>query len=304
MVWAILVLVATSACEKVSGATPDTRSPTATTKVLQINLCGNENSAPNGCKGRRSLSNVAIAKAIADEITRTGADTVTLNEACRGQVDALVALLRESGSSAEAAFAASVVAEGLACSGPKEYGNAVLSLRGSLGPARTYRLATSESPEDHVERRNLICATNTVGLTRRSICSTHLMPRAWLPGEHDRQLQNLMDALHQEGKSADTVVLGGDLNAEPETIRKVVEGSGFVDAARWSGPPTYGKHRYDYVLASLPAAPRTRTMQVAPLPFTDHNAIMVELNWQHPEGSSAEQRLRALGRAARTSATD
>jgi len=139
-----------------------------------------------------------------------------------------------------------------------EYGNALL-VRGSIDDVEVVPL---EDPEP----RSAIVARVTVGDLVLSVAATHLGLRGAATG----QLPILLDRL--DARPGPRVLLG-DLNLHPEEVDPLRRGY-----ARPSGGPTFPakapRREIDHVL--LDGLEATASV-VAPLPVSDHRALVVEV---------------------------
>ncbi|MCU1485058.1 MAG: Endonuclease/exonuclease/phosphatase [Actinomycetia bacterium] len=140
-----------------------------------------------------------------------------------------------------------------------EYGNALL-VRGSIDDVEVVAL---EDPEP----RSAIVARIEVGGVGISVAATHLGRR----GAGATQLSILLD--HLAGRPGPRLLLG-DLNLDPEDVDPLALGYD-----RPSGGPTFPAHaprrEIDHVL--LDGLVATAAV-VAPLPVSDHRALVVELD--------------------------
>jgi endonuclease/exonuclease/phosphatase family metal-dependent hydrolase len=234
-----------------SGQSATTPAGRSTYALMQMNLCL---SGLAGCYGKVAYPAV-VDEAVA-RIREEHPDSVTLNEACRGDV---ARIARRTGYRMRFS---SVVYSGqrLRCvlpGGRGLFGDAVLTKAA---------IQSSESREFNaqagIERRRWLCLT-----TRRDIdvCTAHLNTRS--PIEitgHDRQCVELT-ALLERRASARTVIFGGDVNRHPSCAP-----SGFWTRTDSSAEQAPGlQHAYGSGRLRSPSA------QVLPATHTDHDVLLV-----------------------------
>jgi endonuclease/exonuclease/phosphatase family metal-dependent hydrolase len=144
-----------------------------------------------------------------------------------------------------------------------EYGNALL-VRGSIDDAQVLAI-----PDE--EPRSAIVARATVGDVGLSVCATHL----GLQGRAKGQLPGLLDALRQRPGPR---VLLGDLNLDPEVVDEL-KGELTHVASDPTWPAKAPRRTIDHVL--LDGLVATAAV-VAPLPVSDHRALVVEVELRCP----------------------
>lgn len=205
-------------------------------RFLQFNICG---SACNGGEVER------LCAAVRDVVVLAEPDVATLNEVCLAQADRLWSRLEQAGfGGGSAAFAATAGVS--RCPGPpgeRWYGNALLSRRPGIGAPWIGSLPNRpRSPE----QRSVLSMRTRLGSTPVLASVTHLVQRR-SPELNDRQIAEVF-SIHRAAADAGQVVLfGGDLNATPEQVGRVVgEGAGFVDLAVANPAPTLKGRKIDY----------------------------------------------------------
>jgi endonuclease/exonuclease/phosphatase family metal-dependent hydrolase len=157
-----------------------------------------------------------LVSAISSSIRGTGAQLVALNELCREQYRAVVASLDAAGWPEDPTnFARFEPQDATACGG-QAFGVAIFS-RAPLGTASRYTL----SPDGSSEGRRLLCAPLRARAHLR-FCTSHVTPEInVIDGRQVNKTQ--LDEVHRRLESleaaGDTVLLAGDLNAQPHDER-------------------------------------------------------------------------------------
>jgi endonuclease/exonuclease/phosphatase family metal-dependent hydrolase len=201
---AALVLSCGPAQEEVAPITGQQEQAVATTQKYNIwhwNIAGNTLHGGSTTDG--------LIDIIANSIVGNGAHFVTLNEVCRNQYDALIAALRSRGWPVDTTNFARFVTTRAASTGVCQnyaYGNALFS-KNPLGTSENITL-TDAHPSEH---RKLLCAP-LASLPHMRICVTHITTD---PNYLGTQLTEVRTKLDQYIAAGDTVILAGDLNAEP-----------------------------------------------------------------------------------------
>ena len=186
--------------------------PVETLTVWHWNVAGN---AMHGGSTTDGMVDAALASIVASD-----ADLVSLNELCRQQYEALVEGLRAAGwpeDPADFARFEATVSDGPGSCGGQGFGLALMSRR-PLGVAQRTVL-----PADGHQPRALLCA-GLEGRSRIDFCTTHI----GIVGEPDpvsgvprnvAQLDAVLAELGVRHAAGRTVLLAGDLNAQPQYRR-------------------------------------------------------------------------------------
>lgn len=250
----LALLTAPAATATTAGADPAARPPGAVPyATLQLNLCL---SGLAGCFGGTAYPSV-VDEAVRT-ITRTGADAVTVNEACSGDVERIA---EETGM--DSRFA-TVLYRGapLPCVSPGGrgvFGNAVLT-RSAIVASDDRAFVAQLGAEE----RRWLCATTEDGVRA---CTAHLSVAgtAAQAATNDAQCQELARVLAAGGPRTATV-FGGDVNRQ----------TGCAPAGAWT--------LRDDAAAQAPGiqhahGTRSRLLrpvaEVVPMTFTDHDALLV-----------------------------
>jgi endonuclease/exonuclease/phosphatase family metal-dependent hydrolase len=200
-----LVAVAATA---VGLAWPAQATVTATYTVWTWNVAGwamHRGSATDG-----------LVPTISRSIQDRGANLVALNELCRDQFRAVLASLRAAGWADDPSnFARFEPQDATACGG-QSFGVAIFS-RAPLGAANRYTLSSDGSAEG----RRLLCAPLTSRAHLR-FCTSHITPETnVIDGQevNQTQLNEVRRTLESFNAAGDTVLVAGDLNAQPHEER-------------------------------------------------------------------------------------
>ena len=241
-------LAASAAATDSDGTQPQGRSEYST---LQMNLCL---SGLAGCyAGTRypAVVDEAIAK-----IRATGADAVTLNEACSGDVERIA---RETGY--DHAFATVIYGGApLPCRDPGErgvFGNAVLT-RDDITSAEGGPYQAQTGPE----QRRWICVT-TPADTR--VCTSHLGVAGTRDqaATNDAQCAELAEVL---ARGDQATLFGGDVNRQASCAPSHAWTDRDEEAAQAPG--------IQHVYGTSPGLVRPRD-EVLPMSHSDHDALLV-----------------------------
>jgi len=200
-----LVAVAATA---VGLAWPAQATVTATYRVLTWNVAG--------WAMHRGSTTDELVPAVTRSIQASGAQLVALNEVCEDQYRALVASLRAAGWPEDRADFARFEPHGPDYCGGQAFGIAIFSTA-PLGAASRYVLSSDGTPEG----RRLLCAPLASRVHLR-FCTSHV---TWVNdvvnGERATatQLNEVLRRLESFNADGDTVLLAGDLNAQPHYAR-------------------------------------------------------------------------------------
>ena len=200
-----LVAVAATA---VGLAWPAQATTTATYSVLTWNVAGWAMHAGSTTDG--------LVTTISTSIQDSGAQLVALNELCEDQYRALVARLRAAGWPDDPTDFARFEPHGPDYCGGQAFGVAIFSTV-PLGAASRYVLPSDGTPEG----RRLLCAPLASRLHLR-FCTSHV---TWVNdivnGQRATatQLNEVLSRLESFNDAGDTVLLAGDLNAQPQFQR-------------------------------------------------------------------------------------
>lgn len=160
-----------------------------------------------------------LIEAAVSSIRNRDADFVAFNELCRNQYVALQDALRAAGwpeGESFSRFAESLPASAGVCRGTA-YGNAIFS-RAPLGTASTLVLPS----DGRREGRTMLCAPLRDAPHMR-FCTAHISTSSDVGPDglaaNVRQLMAVEDRLDEYHAAGDTVVLAGDINAQPSYAR-------------------------------------------------------------------------------------
>jgi endonuclease/exonuclease/phosphatase family metal-dependent hydrolase len=165
-------------------------------------------------------TDTGLIAAAASSIVNRDADFVAFNELCRSQYRALQDALIARGWPADetnfARFSASRPGGTSICNGT-EYGNAIFSRR-PFGAAENFTLPSDGSAED----RTMLCAP-LASLPHMRFCTTHITtsnaPAPDGVAHNIRQLRAVLNQIEDYWRAGDTVLIGGDFNAQPDYAR-------------------------------------------------------------------------------------
>ena len=153
-----------------------------------------------------------LVPTLSSSVQRGGAPLVALNEVCEAQYRALLASLRAAGWPDDPTnFARFEPHSSTACGG-QAFGLVILS-KAPLGVANRYTLSSDGSSEG----RRLLCAPLESHPHLR-VCTTHITPEnVVIDGQRitDTQLDEVLGRLESFNAAGDTVLIAGDLNAQP-----------------------------------------------------------------------------------------
>lgn len=200
-----LVAVAATA---VGLAWPAQASVTATYTVSTWNVAG--------WAMHRGSTTDGLVSTISRSVQARGAELVALNEVCESQYRAVVASLRAAGWPEDPTDFARFEPHGPTACGGQAFGLAILS-RAPLGAANRYALASDGSTEG----RRLLCAPLRARPHLR-FCTTHITPETGVvDGQraNETQLNEVHSRLESFNAAGDTVLVAGDLNAQPHDRR-------------------------------------------------------------------------------------
>ena len=217
---------------------------------------------------------------VATVIRESGADVAMLQEVDRGttrsgNVDQVARLASLTGF--HAAFGKTLNYQG------GEYGIAILSRR-SIRSDTLLRLPVNPPQERSgagYEPRGALRATILTSLGEVRVLNTHIDPSRedFYRLQEARELVRIGDALQVGGS---TVILGGDLNSEPESaVIAIFAASGWKDGWQcgsgngFTYPAKLPVKRIDYLL--LPPELRCRTARVVESQASDHLPVLYEI---------------------------
>jgi endonuclease/exonuclease/phosphatase family metal-dependent hydrolase len=245
----VLALTGCDGASRTSGAVA--REPSTYT-LMQMNLCL---SGLAGCYGK-----AAYPAVVEEAVARIGGahpDAVTVNEACRGDVERIA---RRTGY--DLRFARVIYrGEPLRCVRPGGrglFGDAVLT-------AETVRSADSRDFEAQagIERRRWLCVTTRDGV---DVCTAHLNTRTSLEvAGNDAQCAELAGLLARRAP-ARAVIFGGDVNRR----RSCAPGGGWTRTDRSAAQAPGLQHVYGSGPFSSPSA------EVVPAVHSDHDVLLVQ----------------------------
>ena len=164
----------------------------------------------------RGSATDALVPTISSSIQDSGAQLVALNEVCEDQYGAVVASLRAAGWPEDPTNFARFEPHGPDYCGGQAFGVAIFSTA-PLGAANRYVLSSDGTPEG----RRLLCAPLASRVHLR-FCTSHV---TWVNdvvnGERATatQLNEVLRRLESFNADGDTVLLAGDLNAQPHYPR-------------------------------------------------------------------------------------
>jgi endonuclease/exonuclease/phosphatase family metal-dependent hydrolase len=189
-------------------AWPAQATMTATYRVLTWNVAG--------WAMHRGSTTDALVPTITDAVRDSGAQLVALNEVCEDQYRALVASLRAAGWPDDPTDFARFEPHGPDYCGGQAFGVAIFS-RAPLGTASRYVLSSDGTEEG----RRLLCAP-LASRGHLRFCTSHI---TWVndvvKGQRATatQLNEVLRRLESFNAAGDTVLLAGDLNAQPQYPR-------------------------------------------------------------------------------------
>jgi endonuclease/exonuclease/phosphatase family metal-dependent hydrolase len=164
----------------------------------------------------RGSATDGLVPTISRSIQDRGANLVALNELCRDQYRAVLESLRAAGWPDDPTnFARFEPQDATACGG-QAFGVAIFS-RAPLGAANRYTLPSDGSPEG----RRLLCAPLTSRAHLR-FCTSHITPETGVVDGrkvNETQLNEVRRRLESFDAAGDTVLVAGDLNAQPHDGR-------------------------------------------------------------------------------------
>ncbi len=189
-------------------AWPAQATTTATYSLLTWNVAG--------WAMHRGSTTDGLVTTISSSIQDSGAQLVALNEVCEDQYRALVASLRAAGWPDDPTDFARFEPHGPDYCGGQAFGVAIFSTA-PLGAASRYVLSSDGTPEG----RRLLCAPLASRVHLR-FCTSHV---TWVNDVVDgqrataTQLNEVLSRLESFNAAGDTVLLAGDLNAQPQFQR-------------------------------------------------------------------------------------
>ncbi len=157
-----------------------------------------------------------LVPTVSRSIQGSGAQLVALNEVCEDQYRALVASLRAAGWPDDPADFARFEPHGPDYCGGQAFGVAIFS-KAPLGDASRFVLSSDGTPEG----RRMLCAPLASRVHLR-FCTSHV---TWVNDVVDgqrataTQLNEVLRRLESFNAAGDTVLLAGDLNAQPQYRR-------------------------------------------------------------------------------------
>lgn len=164
----------------------------------------------------RGSATDALVPTISSSIQDSGAQLVALNEVCEDQYGAVVASLRAAGWPEDPTNFARFEPHGPDYCGGQAFGVAIFSTA-PLGAANRYVLSSDGTPEG----RRLLCAPLASRVHLR-FCTSHV---TWVNDVVNgrrataTQLNEVLSRLESFNAAGDTVLLAGDLNAQPHYAR-------------------------------------------------------------------------------------
>lgn len=153
-----------------------------------------------------------LVDSISRSVQDSGAQLVALNEVCEDQFRAVVASLAAAGWPDDPTDFARFEAQGATLCGGQAFGLAIFSTA-PLGSANRYTLSSDGTPEG----RSLLCAPLEARRHLR-FCTTHITPdTVVIDGRriNQTQLDEVRARLESFNAAGDTVLVAGDLNAQP-----------------------------------------------------------------------------------------
>lgn len=254
----LLRLLVTGSLVLLSGATPPPASPAGSSAdapytLLQMNLCL---SGLAGCNGGNQYPNV-VEEAI-EQINTTDPDAITLNEACRGDVERIAS---ETGYHARFAIVDYGGAP-LSCVAPGDrgvFGNAVLTKQ-PIKTSTSRPFAVQGDPE----QRRWICVETEQAVT---VCASHLSTRGWAAARaaNDDHCAVLEDVLSAYGAKGPTI-FAGDMNRQGSCAPPGMWTLTDVAAEQSAGV----QHSY-----GTTAHFDSPTLEIEPATWTDHDFMVV-----------------------------
>ena len=176
----------------------------------------------------RGSTSDGLMPTIADSVQRNGADLVALNELCEDQFVAMVDELAAAGWAEDPTNFARFEPHSPTACGGQPFGLAIFS-KAPLGTANRYVLPSDGTSEG----RRLLCAP-LKSRPRLRFCTSHITPdTAVINGARATatQLDDVLRRLESFDAAGDTVLLAGDLNAQPSYGRLDSWYSAAVDTA-------------------------------------------------------------------------
>ena len=176
----------------------------------------------------RGSTTDGLIPTIAGSVQRAGADLAALNELCESQFFAVVEELKADGWPQDPTnFARFEPQDATACGG-QPFGVALFSMA-PLGVANRFALPSDGSTEG----RRLLCAP-LLSRPHLRFCTSHITPETTVVNGHratDAQLDDVHTRLEAFSAAGDTVLIAGDLNAQPHYGRLDDWYSASVDTA-------------------------------------------------------------------------
>lgn len=160
----------------------------------------------------RGSTTDGLVPTIARSVQRTGADLAALNEVCEGQFFAVVEELKAAGWPDDPTNFARFEPHSPTACGGQPFGVAIFSTA-PLGAANRYTLASDGTSEG----RRMLCAP-LESQPHLRFCTSHITPDTTVIDGHrisDTQLDEVHTRLESFDAAGDTVLLAGDLNAQP-----------------------------------------------------------------------------------------
>lgn len=164
----------------------------------------------------RGATDDGLIEAAVSSIGNRSADFAAFNELCFTQYRALQTALRAAGWPEDtdnfSRFSETRPGSASICRGTA-YGNAIFSRR-PLGSADDIELPSDGRPE----HRTMLCAP-LASLPHLRFCTTHITTSNEVGTDgfaaNSRQLRAVLDQLERYHRAGDTVIIGGDFNAQP-----------------------------------------------------------------------------------------
>ncbi|MGW0435385.1 endonuclease/exonuclease/phosphatase family protein [Micromonospora sp. NPDC003197] len=180
----------------------------------------------------RGSTTDGLIPALSNAIRNRSAHFAALNELCLSQYRAVLVNLRDSGWPQDVEnFTRFEPHSDTACGG-EPFGVAIFS-KAPLGTANRYALAADGTNET----RKLLCAPLSARPHLR-FCTTHVTPsNAVINGENINvtQLKQVLTRIEAFHAAGDTVIIGGDFNAQPNFVRMNSWYSSSLDVPNNSG---------------------------------------------------------------------
>jgi endonuclease/exonuclease/phosphatase family metal-dependent hydrolase len=164
----------------------------------------------------RGSATDALVPTISSVVQRSGANLVALNEVCESQYRAVLASLRAAGWPQDPADFARFEPHGPTDCGGQAFGVAIFSTA-PLGTANRYVLP----PDGSSEGRRLLCAP-LASRAHLRFCTTHITPETTVVDGrpvNETQLDEVLRRMESFNAADDTVLVAGDLNAQPHDGR-------------------------------------------------------------------------------------